>query len=125
MVFFLCWWNSSFSQPLLEKENQLRKDLLIAAEKYVGVREATGKNDGIVVEAILKNSKLAKGNPWCAALMVQCYDDVNIPNPHSGYCPDWFRQNVVYRRTVKTIEPFQFKIGQVFGLSFPWDFICS
>lgn len=157
LLWFICWWNSSISQPLLSKKNQyyftisindrpeysllqplrikpikedvieeplsynenkLRTDLLTAANKYVGVRELTGNNDGAIVEGILKNVNLAKGNPWCAALMSKCYDDVLIPNPHSGYCPDWFRTNVVYKQREITIKPFKFKVGQVFGLYF-------
>lgn len=118
LVFFIFIFNSAISQPLLTKENQLRTDLVNAAEQYVGVREATGKNDGAEVEKILSSVGLKKGQPWCAALMTQCYNDVQIPNPRSGYSPDWFRTNVVYKRTQKTITEFQYQKGQVFGLYF-------
>ena len=117
LVWLICFFNSAFSQPLLT-EVQVRKNLVSAAEKYVGVREATGKNDGVIVEKILKGVNLPKGQPWCAALMAQCYSDADIPHPKSGYCPDWFKTNVVYKRTVKTITEFKFKEGQVFGLYF-------
>ena len=69
----------------------LREKLTATAEKYVGIREATGHNDGKDVVRILRNVNLHKGDPWCAATMAIIHDDNNIPNPRSGYCPDWFR----------------------------------
>lgn len=65
---------------------------------------------------ILKNVGLGEGYAWCAALMAQVFDDAGIPNPHSAYCPDWFKTNVVYRREQKTVKPFESKPGQTIGL---------
>lgn len=96
--------------------NPIREKLKTTAEKYIGIREETGHNDGKDVVRILRNVNLHKGDPWCAATMAIIHDENNIPNPRSGYCPDWFRSNVVYEKTETSIEKFQAKTGQVFGL---------
>lgn len=44
----------------------------------IGVREATGKNDGIQVEAYLKSVKLPKGYAWCAAFVRWTFDQCAI-----------------------------------------------
>lgn len=95
----------------------LREKLKTTAEKYVGIKELTGHNDGKEVVRILRNVNLHKGDPWCAATMAIIHDENNVPNPRSGYCPDWFRSNVVFEKMSFTpINQFQAKIGQVFGL---------
>lgn len=44
----------------------------------IGVREATGHNDGKQVEVYLKSVKLGKGFPWCAAFVRWCFDQCGI-----------------------------------------------
>ena len=39
----------------------------------LGVRELTGRNDGIQVEGYLQTVGLSKGYPWCAAFVKWCY----------------------------------------------------
>lgn len=46
---------------------------------YIGVREATGKNDGQEVELFLKSVGLGKGYPWCAAFVKHCLLEANVP----------------------------------------------
>lgn len=93
----------------------LRDKLVTCADKYIGIREKTGHNDGPAVEAILRNLGLGKGYAWCAALQAQIFDDAGLKNPHSAYCPDWFRTNVVYRRDKPSPIPFTAKKGQNAG----------
>ena len=38
----------------------------------IGVKEATGANDGKAVEKYLSFSGLRKGNPWCASFVAWC-----------------------------------------------------
>ncbi|MCZ2085343.1 MAG: hypothetical protein LC112_13835 [Flavobacteriales bacterium] len=38
-------------------------------DSQIGVREATGKNDGVQVEKYLSTVNLTKGYPWCAAFV--------------------------------------------------------
>ena len=94
----------------------LRDKLVTCADRYIGIREKTGNNDGLEVEAILRNVGLGKGYAWCAALQAQIFDDAGIKNPHSAYCPHWFRTNVVYRRDKPSPVPFVAKKGQSAGL---------
>ena len=44
----------------------------------IGVREATGKNDGKQVEQYLKAVKLNKGYAWCAAFVKWTFDHCGI-----------------------------------------------
>jgi hypothetical protein len=52
----------------------------------VGVREATGRNDGPRVEAYLRAVGLPKGNPWCMAVHVWSFAQVTdvIPIARTG-----------------------------------------
>lgn len=47
-------------------------------------REATGNNDGAIVEEILANVGLGKGYPWCAAAQALIADVSNTWRPKSG-----------------------------------------
>jgi hypothetical protein len=88
-------------------------------ESQIGVREKTGNNDGVKVEAYLRYVGLSKGNPWCASFICWAYGQVGIANPKSGYCPDLFRASrVIYKRTVHKplVTP---RPGDVWGLYFP------
>lgn len=45
---------------------------------YLGVREATGHNDGVQVEKFLHNVGLTKGFPWCAAFVKTCLIEAGV-----------------------------------------------
>lgn len=53
----------------------------------IGVREATGKNDGKDVEKYLRSTGLGKGYAWCAAFVHWCLDQAKIPNTINAYSP--------------------------------------
>lgn len=116
LIFALFIVFNALCQPLTMPTSPIRERLVKATEKYVGLKEATGHNDGVGVEAILANVGLGKGFAWCAALMAQGHDDAQVRNPHSAYCPDWFKTNVVFDRDKHKIENFQAKKGMVYGL---------
>jgi hypothetical protein len=83
----------------------------------VGVREATGHNDGRSVEMYLKSVKVSKGNPWCAAFVHWCLDSAGIKNKITAWSPSAHNSaNLVWmaRRLNKEPEP-----GDVFTLWFP------
>jgi len=82
----------------------------------IGIKEATGQNDGPEVEAYLAATGLGKGNPWCAAFCSWCFTQANVPNPKSAYSPDWFRSNIVYHKNQKADGIPQ--KGDVFGIYF-------
>jgi hypothetical protein len=95
----------------------LRSKLISVAQSQVGVKEK-GYNAGKDVEKYLSAVGLKKGNPWCAAFVAWCYEQVNLPHPRSGYCPAWFTSNVIYERVNYKLNVFEAKPGQVFGLYF-------
>ncbi len=96
----------------------VRNELQQVYTSQVGVREATGHNDGKEVEKYLRSVGLGKGYAWCAAFVAWSHKEVNIPNPESAWSPDWFRSNVVYRADWRkqniTVLP-----GMVAGIYFP------
>ena len=64
----------------------------------IGVRELTGKNDGIDVEQYLSSVNLKQGAAWCAAFVSWCFIRAEINAVKSGWCPNWFQINVIYTR---------------------------
>lgn len=118
----LCWWGGAFSQPVLEEypvlpsASLLREKLVEVAESQLYVREITGNNDGKEIRKYLALVGLREGNPYCAAAISWCHEELSIPNPLSAWSPDWFKANVVYRKYHKRLKPFVSRPGQVFGL---------
>jgi hypothetical protein len=99
----------------LEQTTNLRLKVVKLAESQLYVREKTGQNDGTEVERYLKSVGLRRGDQWCAAFVGWLHIENSIPNPESGYSPNWFRANVVYRQNQKRMVPFQSRPGQVVG----------
>ena len=89
---------------------------------YVGVREATGKNDGAEVERFLANCGFKKGAHWCGAFVYTCFLEAGIrPKVRQpAYSPSWFTDTskVVYRKTWQKTD-YKSKKGQVLGLWYP------
>jgi hypothetical protein len=76
----------------------------------IGVREATGHNDGTDVEKYLASVKLGPGYAWCAAFVNWTLKECGYKTPNSGWSPHWFP-------TARLVtEP---KPGDVFGIYFP------
>lgn len=121
-ILLLLWsWGRAAGQfvledyPVFPATTELRSKLVDIAESQVGVREKTGHNDGKEIRMYLSAVGLKEGNPYCAAGMAWCHDQLDIPHPASGYSPDWFRANVVFSKFQKRITPFEFRPGQVCG----------
>ncbi len=128
-------------RPLPVKAQCLREVYL----SELGVREATGRNDGPRVETYLRYVGLKAGSAWCAAFVCWAYGQAGIPNPRSGYCPNLFPSGkVIWIRKSKAensgskVESSKLKVesqqpaprnsqpatrnpspGDVFGLYFP------
>ncbi|GGG60470.1 CHAP domain-containing protein [Hymenobacter glacieicola] len=65
----------------------------------VGVREATGRNDGARVEAYLREIGLPKGYQWCSAFCVWCFRQAGIKAPSYGMARSWFTPaRLLYRQ---------------------------
>lgn len=95
---------------LLDKGQQETRHLLAIAGAELGVREATGRNDGARIEAYLVAVNLRKPEPWCAAFISWVFLKAGYPAPRSGWSPALFPD----RRLVKTAIP-----GHIFGIYFP------
>jgi hypothetical protein len=76
----------------------------------IGVREATGRNDGVDVEKYLASVKLGPGYAWCAAFVNWTLKECGYKTANSGWSPDWFP----ITRIVS--DP---RAGDVFGIYFP------
>ncbi len=76
LLFLLLPLSSTFSQ--IRTANLLYLD---TAFSYIGVKEATGRNDGYEVEKFLKSVGRKKGDSWCAAFVSYCLTAVNHPFP--------------------------------------------
>jgi hypothetical protein len=70
--------------------DELRLQVAETYNSFIGVREATGRNDGAEVKMFLAVTGFAEGNPWCAAFAAYCFTVNDIPNPKSAWSPAWF-----------------------------------
>ena len=80
----------------------------------VGVREATGKNDGPEVEMYLRVVNLGKGYSWCSAFVAWSLNEAEIPHRINAWSPTAEnRSNIVYKakRFISEPEP-----GDVFTI---------
>lgn len=78
----------------------------------LGVREATGHNDGYDVEKYLSSTGLGKGFAWCAAFVNWVHRECGYAGPRAAaaWSPAWFPTS----RLVTDPRP-----GDVFGIYFP------
>lgn len=95
------------------KQNEVRKTY--TAE--IGVRE-TGFNKGKRIEEYLRSANLKPGNAWCAAFITWTFKQCDIKAVVSGYSPNWFQSNVVYKRDDNINRHYSAAAGDVFGLYF-------
>ncbi|WP_316742744.1 peptidoglycan-binding protein [Pedobacter antarcticus] len=91
-------------------ENDCRAALIRIARAEIGVRELTGKNDGLRVEEYLAVAGLKKGQPWCAAFVSWVFRQEGFHQPITGWSPSLFPAS---RLTS------QLKEAQVFGIYIP------
>ena len=68
----------------------VRKKILVIAISQIGVREASGNNDGVKVEAFLRVTNLPRGNPWCAAFVSWVFKQVGFVKPRTAWSPALF-----------------------------------
>lgn len=95
--------------------NTIRNSVKDVYTSQIGVREATGNNDGKVVESYLKVTGLGKGYAWCAAFISWTFEKAGVKALKSAYSPAWFpNQNTIWKQG-KGQQPQQ---GDVFGIWF-------
>lgn len=71
-------------------EQALRQSIVKLAVSELGVREATGRNDGPRVEEYLRYTKLGKGYAWCAAFVSWVYGQAGLAEPRNPWSPALF-----------------------------------
>ncbi|MCY1529195.1 hypothetical protein D9M68_643280 [compost metagenome] len=86
-----------------------RNTILTIARSQIGIREATGNNDGQQVEAYLKVTNLPKGNPWCVAFISWVFAKAGYAQPRTAWSPSLFP----IAKQTKIIRP-----AHVFGIYF-------
>lgn len=98
------------------QSNNVRDQVAATYLSQIGVKEATGNNDGPEVEIYLAVTGFSAGAPWCAAFVAWTYTVNDIPNPRSAWSPAWFpASKVIYARddVPQGIIPQK---GDVFGI---------
>ncbi|TYR37122.1 CHAP domain-containing protein [Sphingobacterium phlebotomi] len=76
----------------------MRVRIIEIATAEIGVREATGNNDGERVEVYLAYTGLGKGHAWCAAFVSWCYAQAGFPEPRNAWSPALFPNARTYCR---------------------------
>ncbi len=115
-----------WADPLVKPDRDILKERITAIyTSQIGVREATGHNDGVMVEKYLATTGFKKGNAWCAAFVTWTLDStanitgVKIISPHSAWAPSWFTKNVIYTKgKASNLKPSR---ADVFGIYFAKD----
>lgn len=97
------------SQPRTPN-SQLQAKILQIALSQVGVREATGKNDGAAVEAYLTYTGNKKGEPWCASFVSWVYGKAGFKQPRTAWSAALFPKN----RLINAPLP-----ASIFGIYYP------
>jgi len=83
----------------------------------IGVREATGRNDGREVEMYLRSVNLDKGYSWCSAFVKWSLDEAEIPNKINAWSPTAEnKSNMIYQARRFIDEPAP---GDVFTIWYP------
>jgi len=84
--------------------------ILSIARSQIGVREATGHNDGGQVQQYLHYVGFKKGAPWCAAFVSWVFGRAGFDLPRTAWSPALFPA----KRLTKNIQA-----AAVFGIYFP------
>lgn len=71
-----------------------RQEILAVAQRLVGTTEATGKNDGPIIEKIQASTGNKKGDPYCASFNYYVYQSAGFGSqvPRSAWSPSWVAQ---------------------------------
>lgn len=101
-------------------ESSSKEKLVSVYTSQIGVREATGNNDGVMVEAYLKTVGFEKGYSWCAAFVTWSFEQTSkdIKTAHSAWAPSWFpTKNTIYiKGKLNRAKPDK---ADVFGIFYP------
>jgi len=79
-----------YRKPGIASYHPLRQQIVDIALNEIGVKEATGNNDGQRVEEYLAYTGLGKGYAWCAAFVSWCYGQAGLSAPRNAWSPALF-----------------------------------
>jgi hypothetical protein len=101
---------------VIRTPDDVRNAILEQARSYIGVREASGRNDGPEIERWLNLAGAFKGDPWCAAFVFGCgWDAGYAVFPRSAWSPDM----VAGGWKVSDFPSRQAAPASAFGIFFP------
>jgi hypothetical protein len=84
----------------------------------IGVREATGHNDGKEVEQYLKACGLGKGYSWCAAFVKWCFTQCGVITPGmNAWSASCQSKNIVYAKSRFEKQPQSSDVFTIWGAS--------
>lgn len=92
----------------------LRERIVQIAAQEIGVREATGNNDGKRVEEYLTYTGLGKGYAWCAAFVSWCYGKAGLVAPRNAWSPALFP--MARRYTPGQVQQGAIQPADLFGI---------
>lgn len=98
-----------------EKKVDPRQSLQQRFSSQVGVREATGNNDGPEVEAYLATTNLGAGYAWCGSFISWVFEQEGYSKPNTPWTPSLFpNQRIIWPNRETTPLP-----SDVFGIYIP------
>ena len=100
-----------------QQSAQLRAKIQATYTSQLGVRELTGRNDGIAVEKYLNYVWLKKGQPWCAAFVSWGFGQNGIKRARSGGCVQLMEQGTLIYKAAQIYETPQ--RADVFFIYYP------
>lgn len=109
LCFTLLYGSCTFS-PAVAQQHDYRSAIINTAYSQLGVKEATGNNDGAAVEIYLAYTGLPEGYDWCAAFVSWCFGSVGLPQPRNPWSPALFPRKRIL------IESGKAQAADVFGI---------
>lgn len=109
-LWLVCFLLTSLYSSATVKTSATRDSLATVYTSQIGVKEATGHNDGPQVEAYQKVTGNRKGDAWCASFVSACLKYAKIPGYRNGNgsAASWFKpSHIVYQRGVHSIRNFE------------------
>lgn len=105
--------------PILDVCADTTRDCVVERyTSYIGVKEATGNNDGPFVEYFLGEVGMAKGNSWCAAFVATCLNECNVKHSINAWSPTAHnKKNVVYEKGKWLKEPLPADVLTLYSYS--------
>ena len=111
ITLLVCFVITTCEGQVIASDKTQRQCIVESYRAEVGVREATGNNDGHHVEKYLASTQLGPGHAWCAAFVNWNMRRCGVIGPKAAaWSPSWFP----VEKLTKTPQP-----GDVFGIYFP------